>query len=45
MGPGQFVRVTLDLSELMNAVLVPSQAIQTGQDGEFIYVGENGRNR
>ncbi|MEI9963205.1 MAG: hypothetical protein WDM76_19450 [Limisphaerales bacterium] len=28
----------MDLSELTNAVAVPSQAIQTGQDGEFTYV-------
>jgi multidrug efflux system membrane fusion protein len=36
--PGQFVHVTLTLSELTNAVVVPSQAIQTGQNGEFVYV-------
>lgn len=36
--PGQFVRVNLILSELTNAIVVPSQAVQTGQDGQFIYV-------
>jgi multidrug efflux system membrane fusion protein len=36
--PGQFVQVVLTLSELTNAVVVPSQAAQTGQDGQFIYV-------
>jgi multidrug efflux system membrane fusion protein len=36
--PGQFVQVTLTLSELMNAVVVPSQAVQTGQNGQFIYI-------
>jgi multidrug efflux system membrane fusion protein len=36
--PGQFVQVTLTLSELTNAVVVPSQAIQTGQDNPFVYV-------
>jgi multidrug efflux system membrane fusion protein len=36
--PGQFVQVTLTLSELTNAVAVPSQAVQTGQSGQFIYV-------
>ena len=36
--PGQFVQVTLTLSELTNAVVVPSQAVQTGQNGQFIYV-------
>ena len=36
--PGQFVQVQLTLSELTNAVVVPSPAIQTGQNGEFVYV-------
>ncbi len=36
--PGQFVRVTLKLSERANAVLIPSQAVQSGQDGTFAYV-------
>jgi multidrug efflux system membrane fusion protein len=36
--PGQFVQVALTLSELTNAIVVPSQAVQTGQDGDFIYV-------
>ena len=36
--PGQFVHVMLTLSELTNAVTVPSQAVQTGQNGEFVYV-------
>ena len=36
--PGQFVQVVLTLSELTNAVVVPTQAMQTGQNGEFIYV-------
>ena len=36
--PGQFVNVTLTLSELTNAVVVPSQSVQTGQNGQFIYV-------
>jgi multidrug efflux system membrane fusion protein len=36
--PGQFVNVTLTLSELTNAVVVPSQAVQAGQGGQFIYV-------
>src|ERR1700690_2237636 len=36
--PGQFVQVTLTLSELTNAIVVPSQAVQTGQNGQFIYV-------
>jgi multidrug efflux system membrane fusion protein len=36
--PGQFVNVELTLSELTNAVVVPSPAIQTGQNGEYAYV-------
>jgi multidrug efflux system membrane fusion protein len=36
--PGQFVRVTLTLSEISNAIVVPTQAVQTGQNGQFIYV-------
>jgi len=36
--PGQFVTVNLTLSELTNAVVVPNQAVQTGQNGEFVYV-------
>jgi multidrug efflux system membrane fusion protein len=36
--PGQFVKVTLTLSELTNAVVVPSQALQVGQNGQFVYV-------
>ncbi len=36
--PGQFVRVTLRLGEKPNAVLVPNQAVQSGQDGTFVYV-------
>lgn len=36
--PGQFVTVDLTLLTLTNAIVVPTQAVQTGQDGEFIYV-------
>lgn len=36
--PGEFVRVRLRLDVLANAVVVPNQAVQTGQDGQFIYV-------
>jgi multidrug efflux system membrane fusion protein len=36
--PGQFVQVTLTLSELTNVVIVPSQAVQTGQNGQFTYI-------
>ena len=36
--PGQFVRVTLRLTTQPNAVVVPNQAVQTGQNGSFVYV-------
>ena len=36
--PGQFVRVTLRLATLSGATVVPSQAVQTGQDGQFVFV-------
>jgi multidrug efflux system membrane fusion protein len=38
--PGQYVDVTLTLSELPDTILVPSQAVQTGQDGSFVFVVE-----
>jgi membrane fusion protein, multidrug efflux system len=36
--PGQFVNVTLDLTSQPHATVVPSQAVQTGQRGNYIYV-------
>jgi multidrug efflux system membrane fusion protein len=36
--PGQFVNVTVTLTTQANAVVVPSQAIQTGQAGQFVFV-------
>lgn len=36
--PGQFVNATLQLTTRPDAVTVPNQAVQTGQDGTFIYV-------
>jgi len=36
--PGQFVNVTLGLETVQDAVLVPSEAVQAGQKGPFIYV-------
>lgn len=41
--PGQFVNVSLTLSELKDVVVVPSQAVQTGQNGEFLYVVKSDR--
>jgi multidrug efflux system membrane fusion protein len=36
--PGQFVNVVLALTTQPGAVVVPSQAIQTGQGGEYVFV-------
>jgi membrane fusion protein, multidrug efflux system len=36
--PGEFVNATLILNERPNAILVPSQAVQTGQQGSFVFV-------
>jgi multidrug efflux system membrane fusion protein len=36
--PGQFVNVGLRLTVRNNAVVVPNQAVQTGQDGTYVYV-------
>jgi multidrug efflux system membrane fusion protein len=36
--PGQFVNVVLTLTREPNAIVVPSQAIQTGQEGQYIFV-------
>ncbi|MFH1026630.1 MAG: efflux RND transporter periplasmic adaptor subunit [Pseudomonadota bacterium] len=36
--PGQFVNLSIILAVKNNAVVVPSQAIQTGQKGPFVFV-------
>ena len=36
--PGQFVNVMLRLTTQPNALVVPSHVVQTGQDGQFVYV-------
>jgi multidrug efflux system membrane fusion protein len=36
--PGLFVNVVLNLAQEPNVVVVPSQAIQNGQQGQFVYV-------
>jgi membrane fusion protein, multidrug efflux system len=36
--PGQYVNVLLTLTVQPNTVLVPTQALQTGQNGQFVYV-------
>lgn len=36
--PGQFVNVVLTLTTRSNAIVIPFQAVQTGQDGLFVFV-------
>lgn len=36
--PGQFVNVVLVLKEEPNAMLIPAHALQSGQDGQFVFV-------
>jgi multidrug efflux system membrane fusion protein len=36
--PGQFVNVTVTLTSDPNAVVVPSPAVQTGQQGTFVFI-------
>jgi membrane fusion protein, multidrug efflux system len=40
--PGQFVNVAMTLADRPNAILVPSQAVQVGQRGQYVYVVKNG---
>ncbi len=36
--PGQFVSVVLTVTTQPNAIVVPSQAVQTGQSGQYVFV-------
>lgn len=36
--PGQFVDVVLTLANIPDAVVAPSQAVQTGQEGQYLFV-------
>jgi multidrug efflux system membrane fusion protein len=36
--PGQYTDVLITLASRKNAIVIPTQAIQTGQQGEFVYV-------
>ncbi len=36
--PGQFVNVALTLHTIANATVVPAEAVQAGQQGQFVYV-------
>jgi multidrug efflux system membrane fusion protein len=41
--PGEFVRVMLRLTTQRDAIVVPNEAIQTGQNGQFVYVVKQDR--
>lgn len=41
--PGLFVRVTVRLGQRDNALVLPNQAVQTGQNGQFVYVVKEDR--
>jgi multidrug efflux system membrane fusion protein len=36
--PGQFVRVVVRLNVSADSIVVPTTAVQTGQDGKFVFV-------
>jgi len=36
--PGQFVNVSLRLYEQHDAIVIPARAVQTGPEGQFVYV-------
>ena len=36
--PGQFARVSLRVATLSQATVVPAEAVQTGQDGQFVFL-------
>lgn len=40
--PGQFVNVAMTLADRPNAIVVPSQAVQVGQRGQYVYVVKDG---
>jgi len=40
--PGEFVNVAVTLSNRANAIVVPLQAVQNGQKGQYVYVVTDG---
>jgi len=36
--PGQFVRIVVRMNMSTNSIVIPATAVQTGQDGKFVYV-------
>lgn len=41
--PGKYVDVLLTLATMKNTVTVPNQAVQTGQNGQFVWVLKDGK--
>lgn len=41
--PGEFVTIRLQLGEEANAIIVPSVAVETSQDGKYVWVVEKGK--
>lgn len=41
--PGQFVKVAVTLATVRGALVVPSRAVQTSQQGQFVYVAKPDR--
>ena len=41
--PGEYANVTLKLSTQANALVIPNQAMQTGQDGTYVYLVKEDR--
>ena len=41
--PGEYVNVVLRMAVQQNALVVPNQAVQTGQDGTYVYVVKDDR--
>jgi multidrug efflux system membrane fusion protein len=39
--PGQYVNIAVTLSNRENAVVIPSQAVQSSQKGQYVYVVKN----
>lgn len=40
--PGQFSNVTLDLGQQQNVLVIPSEAVQAGQQGDYVFVVNRG---
>jgi multidrug efflux system membrane fusion protein len=41
--PGEYINVVLRMAVRQNALVVPNQAVQTGQDGTYVYVVKDDR--